>query len=305
MHEQLDSSIHRWQIGPSEFLASPTQGARLMQWEIRFGKGKVRPVIHWPESVDSNTPFHKIRGGNPILFPFAGRTFYKEEENAWKQGSEVLPMPRHGFARDGVFELQEFDNESLKAFLSPSPEAQKAYPFQYQFGVHYHFSELSFKVTLSLENQDSERIPWCAGHHFYFALPWDTSLSREHYQVQIPSKKAYYQKPDGKLEKVSLSENTFSLSDPALIDRHHYNLKENTVHFGPKSEEELVTIRLCDAPVPSTWTSLVTWTQSAESPFYCIEPWMGPPNAVSLGKGVRWVEPGQIDTFTVEVSLAG
>ena len=49
---------------------------------------------------------------------------------------------------------------------------------------------------------------------------------------------------------------------------------------------------------------VVTWTESPESPFFCVEPWMGAPNSPTHGKGLRWVEPGAISEWVVEVALA-
>jgi galactose mutarotase-like enzyme len=47
----------------------------------------------------------------------------------------------------------------------------------------------------------------------------------------------------------------------------------------------------------------VTWTQADDSPFYCVEPWMGPANAPEHRKGLHLVPPGGRDTFTVSVSV--
>ena len=48
---------------------------------------------------------------------------------------------------------------------------------------------------------------------------------------------------------------------------------------------------------------MLTWTEKPDSPFYCVEPWMGPPNAPAHKTGLSLVEPGKIQRFVVEVSL--
>ncbi|MEC9228566.1 MAG: aldose epimerase, partial [Verrucomicrobiota bacterium] len=75
----------RWKSGPSSFFADPEKGARLIGWNIRMSDGTYRDVIYWPVNVGS-TPFSKIRGGNPILFPFAGRSFHKGQVGYWRDG---------------------------------------------------------------------------------------------------------------------------------------------------------------------------------------------------------------------------
>src|ERR1700687_1370585 len=48
---------------------APRAGGRLMTWRVGG-----EPVIFWPAAPDWSN-FVKIRGGNPLLFPFLGRHF--------------------------------------------------------------------------------------------------------------------------------------------------------------------------------------------------------------------------------------
>ncbi len=295
--------IGKWQVGASTYLAWPEAGARLMNWHVSLADGSVRDVIHWPEQADYSRPA-KIRGGNPILFPFAGRTFENGDIGYWRTPEgERRPMQMHGYARDGKFKLTHHSPAGFIATFEPSAACREAYPYDYEFSVHYRFSELAFWVDLVLTNHDRRPIPWCPGHHFYFQLPWHAHLSRGDYEIDVPAKKAFYHAGDGRLEptKDFLTKTTFA--DFALVDRIHCRLKRNSVTFGPKSEEENVTIRIGSDPVPSPWVSLVTWTETPDSPFYCVEPWMGPPNSPENKNGMHFVDPGKTGTFSVEVSL--
>ena len=49
--------------------------------------------------------------------------------------------------------------------------------------------------------------------------------------------------------------------------------------------------------------AVVTWTQDEQSPYYCIEPWMGPPNAAETKVGLHSVAPGQTQKFYVEITI--
>jgi hypothetical protein len=84
----LGKTLTRWQVGNSTFLALPEQGARLMNWHLNLGDGTVRDIIYWPEDADFNA-FHKVRGGNPILFPFNARTFDAGELGFWRDPAGV------------------------------------------------------------------------------------------------------------------------------------------------------------------------------------------------------------------------
>lgn len=294
----------KWRLGPSTFLALPTAGARLMNWNLSFADGSVRDVIYWPDDADYGNLAH-VRGGNPILFPFAGRTFLDGAIDQWQPPHhDPAPMPRHGFARQGAFRLESASEVGFTAYFQPDESARAGYPFAYDFSVTYHFGELAFAVELRLYNHDKVAIPWCAGHHFYFGLPWHPGASRKDYALRIPAKKAWRQNErDGSLVPVKDFAAETDFADSDISDRIHTNLKSNEVSFGPKSGEEDIIIRHGTDRKPPASAALLTWTQADDSPFYCVEPWMGPPNAPAHETGLYWVNPGQSQAFTVEVLL--
>jgi len=304
--DTLDDHGHRilqWRIGASTYRAWPEVGARLMDWKIALAGGRARSVIHWPDSPDLAKPA-KIRGGNPILFPFAARTFDRGDLGYWRAADGVRrPMPMHGFARDGAFALDHADDTGFTAVLQPGPATREAYPYDYRFSVTYTFAELSFWVELELANHGPEPLPWCAGHHFYFELPWHDGLTRADYTVRIPAKKAFRHAADGHLEPEKNFTEETSLGDPAIVDLIRCKLKSNLITFGPKSDEENLKIRHGREPVPPPWAAVVTWTENDASPFYCVEPWMGPPNSPEHKNGLHLVPPGGSEKFSVEVSL--
>lgn len=296
--------LHRWQCGPSSFLARPELGARLMNWNLRMADQSVRDVIYWPEEAPAEN-FAKIRGGNPILFPFSGRTYRAGKIGQWKdQSGAVRPMPQHGFARGGEFALTEADETGFTAELQPDETAREAYPFDYRFTVRYVFDALSFKVFLKLENLGSTPILWSAGHHFYFNLPWHTGLERKDYRFKMPAKKCFVHAPDGSLEPVKPFDAESDFGKPENNDRIFTKLKGNEVVFGPKSGEEDIGIRILkDSDHYSSWNAFVIWSETGDSPFYCVEPWMGPPNSPEHKKGLHAVNGGDSAEFGVEVAL--
>ncbi len=297
-------TLHRWNCGPSTYLARPELGARLMNWNLRMSDGSYRDVIHWPEDANFDN-FAKVRGGNPILFPFSARTYDKGKLGFWRdQTGTVRPMPMHGFTRNGSFAIVGADETGFTAELQPDAAAREAYPFDYRFTVRYEFGPISFKVYLKLENQGNTPILWSAGHHFYFTLPWHDGLERKDYRFDIPAKKCFTHAPDGSLQPVKRFDAVGSFGDPNNSDRIFTRLKDDLAVFGPNGGEEDIGIRfLKDSDTHSTWNAFVTWTEADDSPFYCVEPWMGPPNAPEHGKGLHAVGAGESATFGVEVAL--
>ncbi|MEM1223120.1 MAG: aldose epimerase [Verrucomicrobiota bacterium] len=299
-----DIPLMRWNCGPSTFLARPELGARLMNWNLRMSDGSYRDVIYWPEDADFEK-FPKVRGGNPILFPFSARTYHKGEIGSWSdQMGVVRPMPMHGFARSSEFELIDASENGFSCQLKPDEAAKKAYPFDYAFRVRYEFETVSFKVFFELHNLGNEPILWSAGHHFYFTLPWHEGLSRSDYRFKIPSKKCFKHAPDGSLEPVKPFEKEGNFGDPEVIDRIYTRLTSDSVIFGPLGGEEDIGLRILkDSSAYSTWNAFVVWTEKDDSPFFCVEPWMGPPNSPEHGKGLHAVSSGETSTFGVEVAL--
>lgn len=299
----LGQSLVRWQVGNSTFLAMPEHGARLMNWHLTLGDGSVRDVVYWPE-LKSLDEFHRVRGGNPILFPFNARSFDQGEIGFWRDPAGIRrPMPMHGVARQGKFKTTRLDAQGFSAQFVPGDEARAAYPFNYEFTVAYRFAPLGLSCEFTLRNFDTQPIPWSAGHHFYFTLPWHENLSRGDYSIRIPATKTLRQDPKGKLVPGPALKPEERLNNKDLIDTFHLGLKSNAVAFGPPGAHGQVIVKNGTAAVPAPDATFVTWTLDDTAPFFCVEPWMGPANAPETKIGLHWVQPGKSESFVVEVAV--
>lgn len=306
----LGETIHRWRIGRSTFLAAPERGARLMNWNLALADGSVRDVIHWPENATFEN-FASVRGGNPILFPFNARTFDRGDIGHWRHGDDVRrPMPMHGFARQGRFAITRADGTGFAAQLQPDAAAREAYPFDYEFTVSYRFAPAALTCEFILKNLDTRPIPWSAGHHFYFTAPWESDRTRADYRLSVPATRRFRQDPAGKLVPGPALPASDSLANPDWIDTIHVGLTAPTATLAPAGGGRAGAIHVSigvqkdkkTAPAPDA--AFVTWSSSPEAPFFCIEPWMGPPNAPETGVGLHHVAPGRSQSFVVEVALA-
>jgi galactose mutarotase-like enzyme len=295
--------LTRWRVGNSTFLALPERGARLMNWNVTLGDGSVRDVIYWPEQADF-ADIAKVRGGNPILFPFNGRSFDRGDIFHWRAADGVRrPMPLHGIARQGDFKVLHADARGFSAQFVPGAEARNCYPFDYEFTVTYRFESLGLSCEFAVTNLGQEPLPWCAGHHFYFTLPWSEGTTRADYLIRIPATKRLRHDPTGALVAGPALQAEESFANPALVDVLHTGLRSNEVVFGEKGRPGDVCVRLGSDKVPASDAMFVTWTLADDSPFYCVEPWMGPPNAPGHGVGLKFVQPRETQRFVVSVHL--
>jgi galactose mutarotase-like enzyme len=297
-------TLTRWRVGNSTFLALPEKGARLINWNLTLGDGSVRDVLYWPENADFSD-IAKVRGGNPILFPFSGRSFDRGEIFFWRADDGVRrPIPIHGIARQGEFKVVHADARGFVAQFQPGAEARESYPFDYEFVVTYRFEPFGLTCEFALTNLGRGPLPWSAGHHFYFTLPWNEGTARGDYAIRIPATKRLKQdQSNGTLVPGPALQTDESLANPALIDTFHTGLRSNEVVFGEKGRPGDVIIRLGADKVPAPDATFVTWTAADDSPFYCVEPWMGPANAVEHKAGLHLVKPGETAKFTVNVSV--
>lgn len=304
-HTYNQYPVYQWQKGASSWLACPQWGAKLWQWTVQLAGNRQRPVIHWPDSLSDSVDYSRIRGGNPILFPFSGRTFHKGKIGYWQpEGTQsVLSMPMHGIAHSGQFEILNLDADGFHVRFLPTEEDRVNYPYQYDFEVVYRFEELAIQVDLILHNRDTQPIPWSAGHHFYFAVPWHSSGRREDYEITMDARKAFRHSPDGSLAPQEKPVFPFHTADPIANDRIHAKLKSNRVTLAPRNGEEPITIIAGESSPPDSGLAVVTWSESMEAPYICVEPWMGPPNSPEHKIGLHHVPSGETQRFHVEVRL--
>jgi galactose mutarotase-like enzyme len=302
--EHLGQTLTRWKVGPSTFLALPEKGARLMNWNITLGDGSVRDVLYWPESK-SLDEFPKVRGGNPILFPFNGRTYDRGDIHFWRDAAGVRrPMPMHGLARQGEFKMTRLDARGFAAQFVPGAEAKECYPFDYEFTVTYRFEPFGLVCELTLKNLGNVPLPWSAGHHFYFSVPWSEGSARADYLIRIPSTKTLKQDfKTGQLTPGPTLPEDENLANPLLIDTIHAGLRFNSVVFGEKGRAGDVIVRIGSTKIPPADSVVVTWSGSDDAPYYCVEPWMGPPNAPETKVGLHLVAPGESETYAVAINV--
>lgn len=299
----LGQTIFKWQVGASSFLALPEKGARLMNWNVTLGDGSVRDILYWPEVKNLDT-IAAVRGGNPILFPFNGRTYDQGEINHWKADDGIRrPMPMHGLARQGKFRTIRLDEGGFSAQFEPDAEAKAAYPYDYEFVVSYRFDPLGLFVELQLSNLGSKPIPWSAGHHFYFTLPWSVGRTRQDYLFETTATKYFQRDERGGLVPFTRVGQKETFGNPNLVDLIHTGLRREVFAVTEVPTGNRLLFRSGMANSQMGDLAVVTWTADETAPFYCVEPWMGPPNAPETKVGLHSVAPGQTQKFYVEITL--
>jgi len=269
----------------SRVLIAPEHGARILRWEKEG-----REIIRWPENADWSKIL-KVRGGDPVLFPFIARHFVDGKNELWRDAAGVVrPMPQHGFARDARFSVVEIEPENtLRMRLIESEKTSEFYPFEFQFDVVVKLLEgARLEIRFETTNRGAKPLPYYAGHHFYFAVPhqeridWVLDLPCEHWGRQAPDGSVIHEPPTSAL---------ISLADPAAIDRYQILPKTTKIALVNARAQRRLVLDLAPGG-NGPWYAVTTWTEAADSDFYCVEPWLGLPNAIHHGEGLWRLAPG-------------
>lgn len=296
--EFQNQSVYELRDSDSHALIAPAFGARLLQWKIG-----AQSIIHWPQNADwtSIDSIAHTRGGNPILFPFLGRHYVNGELGKWRdENGEVRNLPMHGFARDLPFEVVEASAGVLRMRLEANEQTRAMYPFEFRFDVVYSLRGSTLEATFETSNFGSSPLPYYAGHHFYFSIPHD---ARADWKIGLPCKTWGRQNPDGTPQLEAAGSTRSTLADEDLIDRFHLDFFEPRVSLQNENAARKIEIEW-DENQSKFWHDVTTWTQAPESDFYCVEPWLGLPDAIHHKNGLRHVAPGQTEIATCRIVAA-
>ena len=273
-------------------LISSDRGARVLQW-----KHDGREIITWPDDADWSRVM-KVRGGDPILFPFVARHYVDGKNEFWRDATgTVRPMPQHGFAKEAKFTvIDDPAPDTLRMRLSDTGETRAIYPFSFHFDVVVALLPGSrLEVRFETTNTGVDPLPYYAGHHFYFALPHD---QRADWTLHLPCEAWGGRDEVGNVIHLPAESADLNIGDPAIIDRFQIKPTAPKLTLSNAKTEQELGFEL-EHPGCAPWYAVTTWTQTPESNFFCVEPWLGLPNAIHHGEGLRWVAPGATEKASV------
>ena len=281
------------QNGSSRALVSPAHGARLLRWSI--GEWE---VIRWPETADWSKP-QKVRGGNPVLFPFIARSFHDNRIGFWKApDGAVRPAPMHGFARDSAFSIVSADDASVEMRLEANDTTRAVYPFDFRFAVAMRLGDDSLEVIYRVTNTGKDPLPWSAGHHFYFGLP---ASERAEWNLELPCRNwASQDFSTGEIQLREPASSRDALSNTDWIDRLHVQPDLNQIRLSHGASGREISFKDTSTQ-PGSWYCATSWTEKPDSDFFCVEPWSALPNAAANGLGLQVTTHGATREISCQI----
>jgi galactose mutarotase-like enzyme len=226
--------------GETEVTVMPSRGAIV----TRVTVGGVD--LLYLDQATLASPTGAIRGGIPLLFPFAG-----ELRNGVLTATGTA-MPRHGFARRAAWHVTSATSDRISMHLPFDDEAHAQYPFDCH--VHQVVTAISggVQIDLSVENRDARPLPLAPGWHPYFPCPRDRK--RECLAQIVPAE-------DLTAEPLACDVNVLAPSGGRLTFAVP-GIGAVTLRFSAQLK------------------TLEVWTLP-DADFVCIEPWVGPSNVIN------------------------
>ena len=221
------------------------------------------------EEATLESPSGAVRGGVPLLFPFAG------ELTDGRLSATGTFLPRHGFGRLKRWRVARLRRDSITMRLDLDDEIRRAYPFEFDVSQIVTALPRGARIDLDVANGGRDPLPLAPGWHPYFPCPAGRKFERL---------------------RAWLPEVRESVPEPFECD---VNV--------PAPAEGRLDVDLPDrGRVSLAWSdsfkTLEIWTPPQKN-FVCIEPWVGPSNTINTGARVS-VPPGGLLRFWMSIERA-
>jgi galactose mutarotase-like enzyme len=208
----------------------------------------------------------------PILFPVIGMT----NGGVIRVDGDDYPMPKHGFARDSLFDLVRRERDRAVFRLSDSDDTRPHYPFAFRLEIDFGLYANRLAVEARIANRGERPMPAQFGFHPALAWPLPFGASRAEHRITFDAdepERLLRVSPDGLIAPeprdnpldgrvLPLRDSLFTddalVFDPVHSDKVRYDAGE-----GPAIE-----VAFPDTPRLGVWTK-------PGAHFICIEPWHG------------------------------
>ncbi len=211
-------------------------------------------------------------GRAPLLFPIIGVL----AGGIYRLGSKSFQLPRHGFARDRMFSIENQDPRAARFRLNADAASLQVYPFHFQLDVSYAISGATLSVTTDISNQGDEEMPASFGYHPGFRWPLPFGQPRSTHFIEFEKDEPA---PARRIDaaglltaerhptpivgrRLNLSDSLFQ-GDVIIFEE----IRSRSVSYGG-ARGPRIKIGFPDAPCLGVWTK-------PGAPFICIEPWHG------------------------------
>lgn len=225
---------------------------------------------------------------SPILFPIVGTL----KDNTYFYKDKSYQLPRHGFARDLQFAVDNQSADTITFVLYDDENTQKVFPFNFAFRICYTLYKNSLAVSYEVINTGNSALFFSLGAHPAFKLPLVKDTQYNDYYLEFDQAETAPRwpiSPEGLIEqkpsplvqntrRLPLSKDLFQRD--ALVFK---NLASTIVEL--KSDKTPHGLRM-DFP---GFPFLGIWA-AKNADFVCLEPWCGIADSVGADQQLEHKE---------------
>ncbi|BAY50832.1 hypothetical protein NIES2134_115890 [Thermostichus vulcanus NIES-2134] len=256
----------------------PERGGLITRWQWQGHE-----LLYLDRERFANPQF-SVRGGIPLLFPICGNL----PEDAFHDNGQTYHLKQHGFARDLPWQVLDQRQHVLKLGLQDTPATRQVYPFAFHLTLTYTLAADALAIALEVANPADTPLPFSFGLHPYFAV-----ADKHQLQFDLP----IHAMVDQKTQQALTFSGTFDWS-AAELDWACRPLTGQVARVFDLQQQYCLTLRY-----DTVFTTLVFWTVQGK-PYYCLEPWTAPRNALNMGVDLLHVPPQKHLTLGVEIAVA-
>jgi galactose mutarotase-like enzyme len=210
---------------------------------------------------------------SPVLFPIIGTL----KNNAFVYDGQRYDLPRHGFARDYIFELEQKEDSKLVFLMKHSEHTLKVYPFEFDLRVIYTLEGFKLLVTYEVSNPADNKMYFSIGGHPAFKVPLIAGTTYEDYFLKFDQNEDSDQwliSKEGLIEQISAAlfagENVLPLTHElfykdALVFK---DLKSSVISIRSHKHTHGLDFSFPGFPYFGIWAF-------KDADFVCLEPWCG------------------------------
>lgn len=243
-------------------------------------------------------------GQAPLLFPVAGA--FRDDE--YILNGKTYSMPKHGFARTRLFQIEAQSEASATFLLSGEAAWHEGFPFDYALRVRYTLEANRIKIEYLVQNLQDTPLYACIGAHEGYACP-----------DGIEAYELLFDEDEGGFVQNSLlsgglmtrTAQAMPLENNALALRNQ-DFEDATLIFLTLKSHGVTLRRRGGAAIAhvdfSDFHYLLVWTIPG-APYLCIEPWSNHPDFENTDKqlpakpGVMAIAARQEQTLTHTLTI--
>ena len=209
---------------------------------------------------------------SPVLFPIVGEL----KEGKYIFENKEYHLPRHGFARDKLFEATQTSGTSSIFTLHSDADTLTIYPFKFIFQVQYEIKQHTLYCSYIVQNVNEGDMYFSVGGHPAFNVPLNDNLKYDDYSLAFNNDTSLKRflldigLTNDKTETVELDDKKLHLKSSlfykdAIVLKH---LSSDQIELYSDKDPHGLKFRFEGFPYFGIWAA-------KDAAFVCLEPWCG------------------------------